>query len=133
MIGFLVGETQLYLTNMVTSLAHVRTSKSRALAVSTISRSPTAPDVPTIHESGVPNFNEAGIQGIMAPKAVPREIIAKLHGAIVTAMRSPQVVRRLADDGSTAVASSPEQYGALIRSATAKWKEIVRSMGLKPQ
>jgi tripartite-type tricarboxylate transporter receptor subunit TctC len=133
MIDFLAGHTQFYLANMLTSLPHVRTGKIRALAVSSLDRSPAAPEIPTIHESGVPNFDEAAQQGVVAPAGLPKHVLDKLHSALVATMRSPEVTKRLSDDGSTAVASTPEQYRALIRSDTAKWKEIVRAMNLKPE
>jgi tripartite-type tricarboxylate transporter receptor subunit TctC len=131
MIDFLAGQTQVYLSNMVTAMPQVRAGKMRALAVSSITRSPVMPEIPTIAESGVPNFEEVGQHGIIAPAGIPREILAKLHGAIVAAMRNPEIVKRLADEGSMVVASTPEEYRARILRDTAKSVEIVRSMNLK--
>ncbi len=131
MIDFLAGHTQVYLSNMVTAMPQVRAGKMRALAVSSLKRSPAMPELPTIAESGLPDFDEAGQHGIVAPSGVPREIVAKLHGAIVAAMRNPELAKRLADEGSMVVASTPEEYRARILRDTAKSLEIVRSMNLK--
>ncbi len=133
MIDFVAGQTQLNLTNMLTAMQHVRTGRIRALAVSSLKRSPVAPDIPTIHESGVPDFDEGGQHGIVAPAALPKDVLAKLHSAIVTAMRSPEITKRLAEDGSAVVANTPEEFRALIRRETAKWTQIVKVAGIQPQ
>ncbi len=133
MIDFLAGQTQLNLTNMITAMQHVRTGRIRALAVSSLKRSPAAPDIPTIHESGVTDFDEGGQHGIVAPAALPKDVLAKLHGAIVAAMRSPEITKRLAEDGSSVVANTPEEFRALIRRETAKWTQIVKAAGIQPQ
>ena len=131
MIDFLAGQTQVYLSNMATAMPQIRAGKMRALAVSTLTRSPALPELPTIAESGVPDFDEAGQHGVIAPAGIPKEILVKLHGAIVVAMRNPEIVKRLADEGSIVVAGTPEDYAARIRRDTAKSIEIVRSMNLK--
>ena len=133
MIDFLAGQTQLNLTNMITAMQHVRTGRIRALAVSSLKRSPVAPDIPTIHESGVADFDEGGQHGIVGPAALPKDVLAKLHSAIVTAMRSPEITKRLAEDGSAVVANTPEEFRALIRRETAKWTQIVKVAGIQPQ
>lgn len=133
MIDFLAGQTQVNLTNMITAIPHVRTGRIRALAVSSLNRSPAAPDIPTIHESGLPDFDEGGQHGIVAPAGLSKDVLAKLHGAIVTAMRSPELVKRLAEDGSNVVANTPEEFRALIRRETAKWTQIVKAAGIQPQ
>jgi len=133
MIDFIAGHTQLNLTNMITAMQHVRSGRIRALAVSSIKRSPAAPELPTIHECGVEGFDENGQHGIVAPAGLSKEVLAKLHGAIVTAMRSPELVKRLAEDGSNAVANTPDEYRALIRKETAKWTQIVKSAGIPLQ
>ena len=125
------GHTQVYLSNMVTAMPQVRAGKMRALAVSSLARSPVMPEIPTIAESALPNFEEVGQHGIVAPAGIPKEILARLHGAIVAAMRNPEIVKRLADEGSVVVASTPEEYRARILRDTAKSMEIVRLMNLK--
>ena len=133
MIDFLAGQTQFYLANMVTAMQQVRSGRIRALAVSSLARSPVAPEIPTIHESGLPNFDEAAQQGVVAPAALSREIVNKLHAALVATMRSPEIVKRFGDEGSSTVASTPDEYRALIRRDTAKWQEFVRKAGIQPE
>ena len=133
MIDFLAGQTQINLTNMITAMQHVRSGRIRALAVSSIQRSPAAPDIPTIHESGVDNFDEGGQHGIVAPAGMSKEVLAKLHSAIVAAMRSPDITKRLAEDGSSVVANTPDEFRTLIRRETAKWTQIVKAAGISQQ
>lgn len=133
MIDFIAGHTQINLTNMITAMQHVRSGRIRALAVSTLKRSPAAPELPTIHESGVPDFDEAGQHGIVGPAGLPKDVLAKLHNAIVTAVRSPEITKRFAEDGSNVVANAPDEYRALIRRETAKWTQIVKSAGIPMQ
>lgn len=130
---FIAGHTQVYLSNMLTMYPQVRAGRSRALAVSTSKRSAAAPDIPTINESGVPGFDEGGHHGIVAPSGVPREIIAKLQRDIATAMRSPEIVKRLQAEGSEVIASTPEEYQALIKRDIEKWAKVVAAAGIQPQ
>jgi len=133
MIDFISGQTQLNLTNMITAMPHVRSGRIRALAVSSIKRSPAAPELPTIHESGVEGFDEGGQHGIVGPAHIPKDVLGKLHGAIVTAARHPDIVKRFAEDGSNVVANTPDEYRAIIRRDTAKWTQIVKSVGIPMQ
>ena len=82
---------------------------------------------------GLADFEEGGQHGIVAPAGLPKEVLAKLHSAIVAAMRSPEITKRLAEDGSSVAATTPEEYRALIRRETAKWTQIVKVTGLQPQ
>ena len=111
--------------------AGARRENARACRVVASRARPPCPRFPTIAESGLPDFDEVGQHGIIAPTGIPKEILAKLHGAIVAAMRNPEIVKRLADEGSVVVASTPEEYRARILRDTAKSVEIVRSMNLK--
>jgi len=106
----------------------------RALAVSAPKRlGGVLAEVPTIHESGLAGFDEGGQHGVIAPAGVPKPVLDKLHAAIVTAMRSTEVTKRLSDDGSEAVASTPDEYRALIRRETAKWRKVVPAAGIARQ
>jgi tripartite-type tricarboxylate transporter receptor subunit TctC len=130
---FIGGHTQVYMANMITMIPHVRAGRARALAVTSLKRSPAAPEIPTIDESGVPGFDEGGHHGIVAPSGVPDEIIARLNASIVTAMRSPEIVRRLQAEGGYVIASTPQEYDALIRSQMEKWAKVIRAAGIQPQ
>ena len=130
---FVAGQTQVYMGNMITLYPQVKAGRARALGVTSAKRSPAAPDIPTVAESGVPGFEEGGHHGIVAPAGVPKDIIAKLNKDIVTAMRSPDIGKRLSVEGAEVIASSPEEYDALIRRDIAKWAKVIAAAGIKPQ
>ena len=132
MIDFLAGQTQVYLCNMVTGMPHVRTGRMRALAVSTKDRSPAAPDLATLQELGIRDFDEAGQHGVVAPAGVPAAVVARLSEAIVKAVRSPDLAKRLGDEGSVVIGSTPEAFQERILLDLAKWKKVVAAAGIKP-
>lgn len=133
MNDFVAGQTQVYMANMITMFPQVKAGRSRALAVTSLKRSPAAPDIPTVSESGVPGFDEGGHHGIVAPAGVPKEIIAKLSRDIVTAMRSPEITKRLSVEGAEVIASTPGEYGAMIGRDIEKWAKVIRAAGIQPQ
>lgn len=133
MNDFVAGQTQVYMANMLTMYPQVKAGRARSLGVTSPKRSPAAPDIPTLSESGVPGFDEGGHHGIVAPAGVPKEVITKLNRDIVTAMRAPEIVKRLSVEGAQVIASTPEDYGAMIRRDIEKWAKVVASAGIKPQ
>lgn len=132
MNDFIAGHTQIYLANMLTAVPQIRAGRMRPLAVSRSKRSPVLPSVPTIEESGVPDFDESGQHGVVVPSRTPREIIARLHEEIVKAMNSPEVRKRLETEGSDVVANRPEEYGAIIRRDVEKWGKVIKAAGIRP-
>lgn len=133
MNDFIAGHTQVYLANMVAALPQVKAGRIRALGVSRLTRSPAAPDIPTIAESGVPGSDESAQHGIVVPAGVPGEIIFKLQRDIAAAMRSPEVVGRLGAEGGEVIASMPEEFATIIRREMEKWAKIIRAAGIQPQ
>lgn len=131
MNDFIAGHTQVYMANMIAALPQAKAGRIRALAVSSETRSEAVPELPTIAESGVPGFNESGQHGILAPAGVPREIVAKLHSEIARALNAPEVKSRLQAEGSRVVASTPEEYGAMIRSEMEKWAKVIKAAGIR--
>ena len=133
LIDFIAGHTQVYMTNIVTMLPQAKAGKIRALATSGANRSPVAPEVPTIMESGVTGYSEGAFHGVMAPAGVSKAIIEKLHAEIVKAMRSPDVLNRLTAEGAEVVASSPEEFSARVRSDVAKWANVIKQAGIRAE
>ncbi len=130
---FIGGHTQLFMSNMVTTLPQHRAGRIRGIAISKPQRSKAAPDVPTIHETGMTDFDEGGQHGLVGPAGIPKPVLDKLYTSIAASMRSPEVVRRLSDDGSDAVANTPDEYRALIRRELAKWTKVVQVAGIPRQ
>ena len=109
---------------------HFKSGKLRGLAMSARQRSPSAPEIPTIAESGVAGYEVDQWYGIITSAKVPRPIVDKLHLGISEALKSPETAQRLSGEGSTPVGSAPDQFGAHIRNEVAKWRKLVKEAGL---
>jgi tripartite-type tricarboxylate transporter receptor subunit TctC len=124
------GETSLTIPSLATALPQVHAGRLRALAITSAQRSPLAPDLPTVAESGLPGYTFAAWVGVLAPAATPADIVAALNGHIVKALRSPELAARFAADGTQVVASTPAEFGALIRSELPRWAKVVKESGI---
>ena len=89
--------------------------------------------MPSIAEAGVPGYEATQWFGVLAPAATPRPIIDKLNQEIVKALRSPDVRDRLIADGTDPAPTTPEEFGAYIKSETEKWTKVIKAAGIKPQ
>lgn len=127
------GHVQLMFSGFSSTLPHIRAGKLRALVVTGAQRSPAAPDVPTISESGFPGFEATAWYGVLAPAKTPKPVVSRLHGDIVKALQNPEVNKRLAGLGFEIVGSTPEQFSAYIKSEIKKWEKAVKASGAKPE
>jgi tripartite-type tricarboxylate transporter receptor subunit TctC len=108
----------------VSALPHIKAGTLRALAVTSKERSPIAPEVPTLAESGYPGFDAIGWHGILAPADTPAPIIAKLHDQIVAALDDPATKALLQDQAMQTVGDSPGAFAAFIKADIATWKRV---------
>jgi tripartite-type tricarboxylate transporter receptor subunit TctC len=127
------GETSVGYPATSSALPQVKAGKLRALGVTSARRSSIAPDIPTLAESGVPGFEVTSWYGLMVPAGTPKEIVARLHAAAVSALGQPEVKERFAPTDLEPVGSTPEQFGALVRSEVAKWAKVIRASGMKEE
>ena len=125
------GDVQVGFGSLIGVRPHMASGRVKVLAVSTAKRAAALPDIPTVAEAGVPGYEVDQWYGVITGANVPPAIVRKLYGGIADAMKAPDVVKRLAGDGSTPVGSTPEQFGAHIRSEIAKWQRLVKAAGLK--
>src|SRR5437763_4566027 len=133
MTDLLSGEVQLMFGTVVALVPHIQAGKLRALAGTSRSRSPLLPDVPSLAESGLPDYQAGSWYGILAPAGTPRDIIDRLHGAIVKALKQPDVAKRLAAEGAEVIGSTPEEFGAHIKSELARVGDVVRAAGIRAE
>jgi tripartite-type tricarboxylate transporter receptor subunit TctC len=131
MIALMGGQVQLSFATIVAALPHVRSGKMRAIAVTTAKRSPSAPEVPTIAESGVPGFDHGPWNGLLAPAKTPRALIARLNAQAVRIVHSPEVKKILTHEGAEPVGNTPEEFTAILKSETAKWAKVIKAAGIK--
>ena len=133
-VDLMGGQITMMFDQVSTSAGYVRGGKLRALAVTTLERSPLFPDVPTLHESGLAGYEDVTWNGIVAPAAVPREIVLKLNGEIRKIMTNPEFVKRYAERGIDMRASaSPEEFTAYIRSEADAFAKLVKDAGMKAE
>jgi tripartite-type tricarboxylate transporter receptor subunit TctC len=112
-------------------LPHLQAGSIRAIAITTLQRTPALPDTPTIAESGFPGFDAATWHALVAPANTPKDVIAALHRAIDGTLNDPASRKALTDLGIDVVASKPEQLRAYIKSEIPKWAEVVKASGAK--
>ena len=130
LVDLLGGQVQVMFATMSSSIEYVRSGKLRALAVTTATRSPVLPDIPTVAEF-VPGYESSFWTGVGAPKNTPAEIVDKLNKEINAALADPKMKARLADLGATALPSSPADFGKFIADETEKWGKVVKFAGIK--
>ena len=133
MIDMVGGQVQVMFDNMPSALPHVKAGKLRALAVTSAQRSPSAPDVPTMGEAGVPGFDVQSWFGLVAPKGTPKDIIARVNAEAVKALGSADIKERFMDLGAVPGPMSPEGFGDYIRAEITRWSEVVKVSGAKAE
>ena len=114
-------------------LPHVKSGRLKFLAVGSTQRSSALPELPTIAESGYPGFETVGWAGLLAPAGTPREIISKLNAEVVRILGQPELKERFVAMGAELVSGTPEEFGAYIKSETAKWGKVIRDSGAKAE
>lgn len=132
MADLLAGQVQLMFDNLANALPNVRAGRLRALAVTTLARSPAMPELPTIAESGLPGFDLTTWFGVMVPAGTPPEIVAKLNAGIVRALNVKDMRERLEKMGAAPPANNtPEHFAAFIGAEAAKYAKVVKDSGAK--
>lgn len=132
-IDLVAGHVPVMMPNMLSALPHIKAGRLRAHGVTGVKRASGAPEIPTIAEAGVPGYEAVQWYGVLAPAGTSREIVAKLHGAVVRAVQNADVKARFLADGADPVGSSPEEFAAYIRAETAKWAKVVKDAGIRQE
>ncbi len=130
-IDLLAGNINLIFATGASSINHVKAGKIRALGVTTAKRSALAPELPTIAEAGLPGFEANNWNGIVVPAKTPRTIINRLNKEFTAALTLPDIKEFLFTQGLDAAPSTPEAFGAYIKSETAKWAKVIKAAGIK--
>jgi len=130
-IALLSGEVEMNFNTVVTSLPHIRSGKTRALGVSSLSRAPALPDVPTIAEAGVAGYEATTWYGMFAPARTPAPIVSRLSAALIAIQESAETRERFVSMGGEAVADRPEAFLASIRSDIPKWRKVIEAAGAR--
>lgn len=130
-VALLAGEIDYDVDAAPGLLSYIQNKQIRPLAVTTATRSDILPDVPTLNETILPNFSANIWYGILAPKNTPADIIKKLNTDFNTVLAKQSVKERLQKAGSDVFGGTPEEFGSLLKSETARWGEVIMKLGLK--
>ncbi len=130
LIDIVGGQVPMMMDTVSSVMTQVTAGKVRALAISGARRSIAAPAVPTFTESDLPGYESAQWYGLLAPAGTPPEIIAWLNRETVAVLRSAKISEQFAAEGVEVVASSPEEFAALIRADIAKWTKVVKAIAM---
>ncbi|HEU0290737.1 MAG TPA: tripartite tricarboxylate transporter substrate binding protein [Burkholderiales bacterium] len=125
------GHVDLVFNGLTSAMPLIKSGKLRALAVTSIKRTGSLPDMPTLDELGLKGFQAVAWNGLSAPARTPKDIIAKINADVLKVVRSPELAERLRAEGSDPVGSSPEQYAAFLRDEIAKWSKVIKFAGVK--
>ena len=129
----ITGDIQAFFFNLPGPLPHVKTGRLRALAVTSAKRAPQVPELPTIMESGIPNFEVTVWQGYAVPKATPQPIVSKIHAAMTKALAQPGLQKRFFDNGVSGEPVTPAEFTKFVVAEPAKWKKVVAISGTKAE
>ena len=124
------GHVDVMFTNIPASLGSIKAGQLRAIAIGSKSRSSTLPELPTIAESGIPNYEAIAWYGLVAPAGTPREIIEKLQGVLAQTMKSSDTMQRLVQEGTEPVISSPDVLAEKIRADIITYRNLIRTTGI---
>jgi tripartite-type tricarboxylate transporter receptor subunit TctC len=127
------GRVQMSFLSAGSVYPHIRSGKLKALAIASAARAKMAPDLPTMVESGIPGFLVTQWHGMLTPRGTPRPVVDRLYREIVKAMQRPEVVSRLALDGTEPVAGTPEQFSAFLKSEREQWSKVAKVANIREQ
>jgi tripartite-type tricarboxylate transporter receptor subunit TctC len=133
LIDLIAGRTDMYFATIAGGIQQIRTGKVRALAVSAKKRAATLPDIPTLDEAGVPGYELVSWFGVMAPAGTSRDIVNLMHAQITKAVAQPDLREKYVALGSEPTTNTPQEFQALLRDSVAKFSQIARGAGIKPE
>jgi len=131
MADLIAGNVKVMVDSLASALPNIAGGRIRALAVTGRARAPQLPDVPTVAETVSPGFEALGWSGLVAPAAVPREIIARVNADVVAILRDPAVAARMVQLGGFPDPGTPEEYARFIAAEIAKWREVARAADVR--
>ncbi|MGE5525870.1 MAG: Bug family tripartite tricarboxylate transporter substrate binding protein [Rhodospirillaceae bacterium] len=127
----IAGRVHVMFASTSSAVPFVRGAKVKALAITGIERDPGMPELPTVQETGVADYNSVGFFGVLASVATPKAIIARLNETFVTALKTDEVKRKFASLGVAVAWSTPEAFGERIKTEKAKWTKVARAIGAR--
>jgi tripartite-type tricarboxylate transporter receptor subunit TctC len=133
MADLMASLVDIYFGGLATALPHVKAGKLRALGQTSLTRSAAAPDIPTIAESGLPGYEAAISYGIFLPAGAAPPLVDRLHAAVDTTIRSPEIAQKFIELGADPQFGTPAQFAAYVAADYAKWARLAKETGLKAE
>lgn len=127
------GQVDLMFNVLPSALPQIKAATVKALAVTGAQRHPSLPDRPTLIEAGVPGYTAITWNGILAPAATPRPVVARLNEALLKVLRTPEMATKFAAIGQDVLTSTSEEFAGFLRDETVKWRRTIESAGIKAQ
>jgi tripartite-type tricarboxylate transporter receptor subunit TctC len=125
------GQLSFMIENMPGTMPYVMAGNLRAIAITSLQRSPLAPELPTMVEAGVPGYEVSGWNGIFAVKGTPPETVARLYSELAEILRAPEVRREMAALGAEPVGDTPDEFGAFLKADMVRWGKIIQENGIR--
>ena len=131
--GLIAGQAQIMFTVGPSAVPQIKAGRIRGVAVTTLKRSASLPELPTIAESGLPGFDAPAWNGVLAPAGTPAAIVSRLRDEIVKDLKLPDVVERIAVLGFEPVGSTPQEFGDFVKAELAKWAKVAKESGARAE
>lgn len=131
LVGVISGEAHVTFAVMQAGYPNVKSGKLRALGVTSARRSPSAPDIPTISESGVPGYEFISWNAVHVPAGTPKAVISRIHAELVKVVGLPDVKGKMFSLGMQVAGSTPDELGGLVKSDIAKWSKVIKEAGVR--
>ena len=131
MIGILGGEPPVMFLPAINAGPHVKSGRLRAIAVTSTTRLPVMPDLPTVAESGLRGYESSQWYGLLAPAGTPEDILNSLNAHVVKIMQTADMKQRLKEDGIVPVGNTRQEFAAYIKSEIAKWAKVIKQSGAR--
>ena len=132
-LAIMSGEAQLNFATLPAVVPQIRGGKVRAIGLASRERNPAVPDVPTMIELGLADFDVGTWTGFVGPKGVPADVVQKINAAVAAVVNDPAIRQRLVDEGAEVRLMSAADFGAFMRAENLRWTKVVRDAGIKPQ
>ena len=132
-VAIMSGEAQLNFATLPAVMPQIRGGKVRAVALASKQRNPAVPDVPTMAEWGVNDFEVGTWSALIGPKGLPADVVQKINAAVAAVLADPIVRQRLVDDGAEVATMTPAELGSFMKAENVRWVKVVKDAGIKPQ
>jgi len=132
-VAIMSGEAQVNFATLPAVVPQIRGGKVRAIALASKERNPAVPDVPTLAELGIADFDVGTWSGIIGPRGVPAEVVQKINAAVAAVVNDPVIKQRLIDEGAEIRLMSPAEFGTFMRAENLRWVKVVKDAGITPQ